>query len=90
MEDVFPSGEKLQLKSVLFLHSPWTYSILVVFLFIKHPEFLSVEKNWSVEVSYVIFALLIKHGIYFRVVIFEIVEITAVTVSCCAFEAPYP
>lgn len=40
----FPLGEKLQLKSILFLHSPWTYNILVAFLFIKKPEFLSAEK----------------------------------------------
>lgn len=43
-ENVFPLGEKLQLKSILFLRSPWTYNILVVFLFIKKPEFLSAEK----------------------------------------------
>lgn len=85
----FPLGEKLQLKSILFLHSPWTYNILVAFLFIKKPEFLSAEKNWSIEIFYAEFELLIKCGIYFRVVVSEIVEITAVTVSCCAFETPH-
>lgn len=88
-ENVFPLGEKLQLKSIFFLHSPWTYNILVVFLFIKKTWIFTSWKNWSREIFYAIFELLIMCGIYFRVVVSEIVKITAVTVSCCASESPY-